>query len=252
MDVLFFDYPLESLAFFRNAIACSLICGSIVTAIGTALAYQDWEQDGFCNTSFRYFQLIRTLLFALQLPLRLYMLYMFYKANRQRENRGLVIDILVKLTRSWQWQWNQFLGVVVYFMFTVVLLFIWGATRCIHETKYPYYLALLSVAIFFGNMAWAFVWLLRIELTPVGGAPLELIERNSRLIKYEKANPALISNDMCKICLTNYEEEDELRELLCNHSYHKVCVDQWLRQQKICPLCQRPIDTMEPSKKKKE
>lgn len=41
----------------------------------------------------------------------------------------------------------------------------------------------------------------------------------------------------CCICLINYEDEDELRELTCSHLFHKDCVDKWLKINATCPLC---------------
>ncbi|KAH7424360.1 hypothetical protein KP509_11G004200 [Ceratopteris richardii] len=46
----------------------------------------------------------------------------------------------------------------------------------------------------------------------------------------------------CHICLAEYEEGDNLRVLPCNHEYHKVCIDKWLREvHRICPLCRRDV-----------
>ncbi|KAH7424359.1 hypothetical protein KP509_11G004200 [Ceratopteris richardii] len=56
----------------------------------------------------------------------------------------------------------------------------------------------------------------------------------------------LINNEerplQCHICLAEYEEGDNLRVLPCNHEYHKVCIDKWLREvHRICPLCRRDV-----------
>ena len=42
---------------------------------------------------------------------------------------------------------------------------------------------------------------------------------------------------VCCICLANYENNDELRELPCSHLFHKDCVDKWLKINALCPLC---------------
>ncbi|CAG8488646.1 9142_t:CDS:2 [Paraglomus occultum] len=34
---------------------------------------------------------------------------------------------------------------------------------------------------------------------------------------------------VCSICLSSYEDEEELRHLWCGHHFHKDCVDEWLR-----------------------
>jgi len=45
----------------------------------------------------------------------------------------------------------------------------------------------------------------------------------------------------CIICMADYEDEDEVRELKCGHYFHKDCIDTWLKRKKICPLCNQPI-----------
>ncbi|KAH6784402.1 RING-H2 finger A2A [Perilla frutescens var. hirtella] len=52
----------------------------------------------------------------------------------------------------------------------------------------------------------------------------------------------------CSVCLSLYEEGDEVRKLKCKHTFHKGCVDTWLQQDyATCPLCRRavlPIDVV--------
>ncbi|CAA7016935.1 unnamed protein product [Microthlaspi erraticum] len=41
----------------------------------------------------------------------------------------------------------------------------------------------------------------------------------------------------CCICLCDYEDGTELRELSCRHHFHEACIDKWLRINSTCPLC---------------
>ncbi|KAE8654705.1 Ubiquitin-like superfamily protein [Hibiscus syriacus] len=43
----------------------------------------------------------------------------------------------------------------------------------------------------------------------------------------------------CAVCLCEIEEDDEMRELRCNHLFHKVCLDRWLGYScsSTCPVC---------------
>lgn len=44
--------------------------------------------------------------------------------------------------------------------------------------------------------------------------------------------------ERCLICLSEYEEDEECRVLVCKHGYHKECVDQWLEKgSNSCPAC---------------
>ena len=46
------------------------------------------------------------------------------------------------------------------------------------------------------------------------------------------------SRPSCYICLTEYEDEDCVRELPCRHRFHPLCVDKWLIEvHKSCPTC---------------
>ncbi|TYG49296.1 hypothetical protein ES288_D10G082600v1 [Gossypium darwinii] len=45
----------------------------------------------------------------------------------------------------------------------------------------------------------------------------------------------------CCICLANYVDNDELRELPCDHVFHVECVDKWLKINASCPLCKSEI-----------
>ncbi|RUS28951.1 hypothetical protein BC938DRAFT_481243 [Jimgerdemannia flammicorona] len=46
---------------------------------------------------------------------------------------------------------------------------------------------------------------------------------------------------VCAICLSQYEDGEELRSLWCSHHFHKDCVDEWLRLNRKCPLCKRDV-----------
>ena len=43
--------------------------------------------------------------------------------------------------------------------------------------------------------------------------------------------------DKCTICLSEFEVDEDVRRLPCMHLFHVECVDQWLSQNKRCPIC---------------
>ncbi|XP_077994083.1 uncharacterized protein LOC144447841 isoform X2 [Glandiceps talaboti] len=49
--------------------------------------------------------------------------------------------------------------------------------------------------------------------------------------------------DKCTICLSVFEEDDDVRRLPCMHLFHINCVDQWLSTNKRCPICRVDIET---------
>ncbi|GMI97624.1 hypothetical protein HRI_003431700 [Hibiscus trionum] len=48
--------------------------------------------------------------------------------------------------------------------------------------------------------------------------------------------------DQCHICLDEYKEGDKIRVLPCQHEFHMVCVDKWLKEiHGVCPLCRGDV-----------
>ncbi|CAH2053223.1 unnamed protein product [Thlaspi arvense] len=42
----------------------------------------------------------------------------------------------------------------------------------------------------------------------------------------------------CSICLQDWEEGELGRKLeRCGHTFHKICIDEWLIRQETCPIC---------------
>ncbi|KAL2519179.1 RING/U-box superfamily protein [Abeliophyllum distichum] len=46
----------------------------------------------------------------------------------------------------------------------------------------------------------------------------------------------------CAVCLCKIDDGDEIRELSCNHLFHRVCLDRWLGYGHVtCPLCRNNL-----------
>ena len=49
--------------------------------------------------------------------------------------------------------------------------------------------------------------------------------------------------DICSICLDVLNNGQELRKLGgCGHQFHKECIKDWFRQNRVCPLCMREVE----------
>lgn len=62
--------------------------------------------------------------------------------------------------------------------------------------------------------------------------------------KYKKIDGFFVegNDSSCSVCLTEFEDGDDLRLLpKCSHAFHVPCIDTWLRSHKNCPLCRAPI-----------
>lgn len=56
--------------------------------------------------------------------------------------------------------------------------------------------------------------------------------------EYRKDTGLTGDNGTCAICLGDFEEGEQLRELPeCLHSYHVACIDMWLYSHSSCPMC---------------
>ncbi|KAG7030792.1 E3 ubiquitin ligase BIG BROTHER-related, partial [Cucurbita argyrosperma subsp. argyrosperma] len=49
------------------------------------------------------------------------------------------------------------------------------------------------------------------------------------------------SNDSCVICRLDFEDDETLTVLSCKHSYHSECINNWLKINKVCPVCSAEV-----------
>lgn len=80
------------------------------------------------------------------------------------------------------------------------------------------------------------------------GASKTCIERNTFPHKFKRIPREKCEDeeddevDKCTICLCEFEDEEDVRRLPCMHLFHVPCVDQWLGQNKRCPICRVDIE----------
>ncbi|XP_053388155.1 LIM domain-containing protein A-like isoform X2 [Mercenaria mercenaria] len=82
------------------------------------------------------------------------------------------------------------------------------------------------------------------------GASQETIEQYTLPHKYKKVKRINDDEDddeenhleKCTICLSEFEDGEDVRRLPCMHLFHIVCVDQWLGMNKKCPICRVDIE----------
>ena len=66
---------------------------------------------------------------------------------------------------------------------------------------------------------------------------------NLENIKYEKLNDI----NECLICIENFEEDEDIIKIKCNHIFHKDCIRKWLcNESNKCPICRIEIDKGHP------
>ncbi|KAF7814306.1 E3 ubiquitin-protein ligase RING1-like [Senna tora] len=70
----------------------------------------------------------------------------------------------------------------------------------------------------------------------------ESMQHRNTVPATEKAMASLekvkvFNGETCSICLENFEEEEEVSRMPCQHIYHENCIVAWLKTSHMCPLC---------------
>ncbi|KAK4725010.1 hypothetical protein R3W88_027789 [Solanum pinnatisectum] len=50
-----------------------------------------------------------------------------------------------------------------------------------------------------------------------------------------------VESDICVICQSEYENEENIGALQCGHEYHTDCIKQWLMRKTDCPMCRASV-----------
>ena len=68
--------------------------------------------------------------------------------------------------------------------------------------------------------------------------PLRVLQPTDDLLVLNRSNAAALgSGSACPICLEPFVVNDTVRTIPCFHAFHKDCIDPWLAQKAICPVC---------------
>jgi len=67
----------------------------------------------------------------------------------------------------------------------------------------------------------------------------EILDENTKKLLFKNLDSNLkINYKTCSICIDEYDDESEIRQLNCNHVFHITCIDPWLLKESYkCPLC---------------
>ncbi|XP_031123897.1 E3 ubiquitin-protein ligase Os04g0590900-like [Ipomoea triloba] len=76
----------------------------------------------------------------------------------------------------------------------------------------------------------------------------EALIKSITVFKYKKGDGVVIDGSDCPVCLSEFQEDENLRLLpKCSHSFHVNCIDTWLKSHSNCPLCRSNIVFLNPS-----
>lgn len=81
------------------------------------------------------------------------------------------------------------------------------------------------------------------ELPPTAAEGSQLTKRPPKpATSGDEVMPEAIGRETCPICIVDFEEGDDLRQLPCegHHRFHQECVDPWLLElSSSCPICRQ-------------
>jgi hypothetical protein len=62
------------------------------------------------------------------------------------------------------------------------------------------------------------------------------------VISFSKTNTKSKNHSSeCTKCQFDYKEGEKLNQLNCKHTYHTHCVEEWLQNNKSCPICKEEV-----------
>ena len=47
--------------------------------------------------------------------------------------------------------------------------------------------------------------------------------------------------ETCAICLVEFEDDERIKVLRCEHAFHAECIDPWLHRHNVCPMCKQRV-----------
>ncbi|XP_062512200.1 uncharacterized protein LOC134188034 [Corticium candelabrum] len=72
------------------------------------------------------------------------------------------------------------------------------------------------------------------------GADERMIRSTTFAHKFIKGSAG--EDNKCTVCMCEFVEKEDVRRLPCMHLYHVECIDEWLKRNRICPVCRVRID----------
>ena len=82
----------------------------------------------------------------------------------------------------------------------------------------------------------------RMQITPENRTPTDRnIIDSLPVVRYDKSNPDHQQSTSCTICVTDFEDGDQLVSLPCGHLFNKECIVPWLKNSSLCPNCRQNI-----------
>jgi len=242
------SHPEEAAWFVKVVTLFGCISGVVVSIPCGIFLSMYWTPCGYCNRPLKYWLLVHCLLQLLQAPVRL---GFFLRLCEIQQRNGDLQRWFQEMTNCTAWRASKMMSVASYGWFILGVVWILNSSYC-KACPGIYRLCLGVIFTAIGRLlATLIVYYHTFQNGPQGdvstpkpkGASQNLIDS----IPCERFSPNLdgpTSDMSCAVCLSEFEENDMLRRLPCGHSFHTACVDKWLTQNKVCPLCVQDVEVL--------
>lgn len=240
------QYPEEAAWFIKVVMFFGSVSGVLISIPCGAFLSMYWTPCGYCNRPLRYWVFVHCVLQLLQAPVRL--VFFLRLCQIQRLN-GNIQECVRQLTHSSAWRTSKVVSIVTYGWFILGVVWLLNSSFC----KPCPGLYRLSLAVIFTAVARLLMTLIVFyhsfpprfqgaqQPQKPQGASQELID-SMPLVEYTSEGFKNSSETSCAVCLSEFSAQETLRRLPCGHSFHRPCIDKWLRRNKVCPLCLRDIE----------
>lgn len=64
---------------------------------------------------------------------------------------------------------------------------------------------------------------------------MEIVKYKKPTVNERMTTPTEVQEDVCPICLIEFEEDENVRNLPCKHLFHVACLDEWLKRNTVRP-----------------
>eukprot|EP00440_Ansanella_granifera_P033277 gb/GFBE01036105.1/.p1 GENE.gb/GFBE01036105.1/~~gb/GFBE01036105.1/.p1 ORF type:complete len:296 (+),score=34.81 gb/GFBE01036105.1/:1-888(+) len=240
------QYPEEAAWFIKVVMFFGSISGVIISIPCGVFLTMYWTPCGLCNRPLRHWILIHCVLQLLQAPVRL--VFFLRLCHIQRLN-GNIQECVRQLTHSAAWRTSKVVSIITYGWFILGVVWLLNSTYC---RPCPG-LYRLSLAVIFAAVARLLMTLIvfyhsfppRFQGQQPAPKPRGANQEMIDALPCQAYSPATLDGAQetsCAVCLSEFEEDVVLRRLPCGHSFHRVCIDKWLKRNKVCPLCLQDIE----------
>lgn len=77
----------------------------------------------------------------------------------------------------------------------------------------------------------------------VGKVTVGLSPAQFKMLQREKYSPKKHSISSCCVCLNDFEPDQEVVRLRCEHIFDSGCLERWTKENKCCPICKGELET---------